>query len=664
MMTLVALAAVLRLYGIGWGLPEAYEEAAPLHKAWNIWGWGPAKSLDLNPHFFYYPSLVLYIQFFGQGILYLGMRLFGAIDSAADFQVLHITGKTPLFLAGRFITALFGIAAVAYVYRIGRKIAGLWMAVPAAFLLAVNTLHVSKSQVIEVDVPLVFFMVLALWFVINLLESPTRRNYLLAGVSIGLATSSKYPGAFLGLSLIAAHLIVRRERARSSGGRKKAKKEIPPWRLLALSITAAAAAFLVTSPFIILDFPTFWKHFSTERIHMEIGHFGLDESITWSFYLEALGRRILGWPAAVLTFAGFVYFAAYRKLHWALVLAAFFVPFLIAISSWSMRVDRYVMPLVPVALLVAGGAIAECADVRRTARVAVPWRLAVAALAVLLLAAPIFASYPDHLLRMRKDTRTEAREWIEENIPSGSFVATEMYGPELFGPHLISMLEEDVRQRVIERMKGVPNYAVQPIPMYSLKPERAEVFYDLSLYEIADVVVTSSMVKSRYLKEPLRFRRQITFYEDLEREFQVIEEFVPRGSPGPTLTVYRNPRHRVPFGRRGSVEPPRPFSHGRETSSGSEELFLKNLGVNYEVFGYYREALAAYDLAFQYPLIRPEVYNLLVLRKTLCLLSLDRPQEAVDFLSAASTAAHTPAAREYFGRMRRRILGRMKNKQR
>ncbi len=663
MLALVALAAALRLYGIEWGLPEAYEEAAPLHKAWNMWGWGPAKSLDLNPRFFYYPSLVIYIQFFVQGILYLGMRLFGEIDSAVDFQVLHIVGKTPLFLAGRLSTALLGIAAVAYVFRLGRKIAGLWMAVPAAFLLAINTLHVSKSQVIEVDVPLVFFTVLALWFIVNLLESPTRRSYLLAGVSIGLATSSKYPGAFLGLSLIAAHLIVRRERARSTGGSKKARREIPPWRLLALSIGVAAAAFLVTSPFIVLDFPTFWTHFSTERIHMEIGHFGLDESITWSFYLGALGRRILGWPAAAFTFAGFLYFAAYRRRPWALVLAAFFVPFLIAISSWSMRVDRYAMPLVPVALLVAGGAIAECADVRRTARVAAPWRLAAAALAVPLLAAPILASYPDHLLRTGKDTRTEAREWIEANIPSGSFVATEMYGPELFGPHLISMLEDDVRQRVIERMKNVPNYAVQPIPMYSLKPERAEVFYDLSLYGIADVVVTSSMVKSRYLKEPLRFRRQVAFYEDLEREFEAVEEFVPNGRPGPTLTVYRNPRHRVPFGRRGTVEPPRPFSHGRETSSGSEELFLKNLGVNYEVFGYHREALAAYDLAFQYPIIRPEVYNLLVMRKTLCLLSLDRPREAVDFLSAASAAAQTPAAREYFEGMRRRILARMKSRE-
>lgn len=662
MLALIALAAALRLYGIGWGLPEVYEEAAPFHKAWNMWGWGPHKKFDLNPHFFFYPSLTIYLQFVGQGILYLGMRLFGVIASAADFQVLHIAEKTPLFITGRLITALFGIAAVAYVYRLGRRIAGLWMAVPAAFLLAVNMLHISKSQVIEVDVPLTFFTVLTLWFAVLLMDDPTKRNYILAGVSLGFATSSKYPGAILGLSLIAAHLIARHARVRSAGGRTRSGRAEPSWRRLILSIAAAAGAFLVTSPFVLLDLPTFFQHFSWERMHMAVGHFGLNESVTWAFYFGAFVKRILGWPLTLLASGGLVYLAAYRRRRWALVLAAFFVPFLVAISNFSMRVDRYAMPLVPVALLFAGGMLAELAAAGRLNRLPATWRVSGAALAVLLAAAPIFVSFPGHFERLKKDTRTEAREWIEKNIPAGSFIAVEVYGPELLGPHILALLAEDVRGRVLERKRDTPNYAVQPIPMFSTLPERSGPFYDLSLYEVADIVITSSMVRYRYEQDPVRFKRQIAFYAELEVEFERVREFVPDERPGPTIIVYRNPRNRVPFGGRNAVHPPRQVVGVSEVGSGGEELFYKNLGMNYEVFGHYEEALAAYDLAFRYPIIRAEVYNLLVVRKTLCLLALDRPGEAADFLSTASAGARTPAAREYFGRMRRQIEGRMQRR--
>src|SRR5207244_5897414 len=71
----IALAALaLRLHGIGWGLPEVFEEAYPFKAAWEMWGWGPQRGLDLNPHFFKYPSLTLYLQFLVQGILYVAMR--------------------------------------------------------------------------------------------------------------------------------------------------------------------------------------------------------------------------------------------------------------------------------------------------------------------------------------------------------------------------------------------------------------------------------------------------------------------------------------------------------------------------------------------------------------------------------------------------------------
>jgi len=66
--TALALALVLRLHGIGWGLPGVYEEAYPFKKAWDMWGFGPLRGFDLDPHWFRYPSLTLYLQMVGQAL--------------------------------------------------------------------------------------------------------------------------------------------------------------------------------------------------------------------------------------------------------------------------------------------------------------------------------------------------------------------------------------------------------------------------------------------------------------------------------------------------------------------------------------------------------------------------------------------------------------------
>jgi len=62
-LSIVALAVALRAVGIGWGLPDLFEEATPFRKAWDMWGWGHDRGIDFNPHFFNYPTFTFYLQF-------------------------------------------------------------------------------------------------------------------------------------------------------------------------------------------------------------------------------------------------------------------------------------------------------------------------------------------------------------------------------------------------------------------------------------------------------------------------------------------------------------------------------------------------------------------------------------------------------------------------
>ena len=196
-LALFAAALVMRFYGFRWGLPQVYEEATPFKTAWDMWAWGPGQTTDLNPHFFNYPSLVIYLQFVVQALFYQLMKLSGWVGSTFDLQVMYQLDKTRFYVAARSLHVLFGAGTVWLTYLIGCRAAGRIVGIGAASLMVLNTFHVSRSQMIEVDVPLTCFVVLSLFFVLRLRDNPNQKHYILAGVAIGLAMSSKYTGAFL-----------------------------------------------------------------------------------------------------------------------------------------------------------------------------------------------------------------------------------------------------------------------------------------------------------------------------------------------------------------------------------------------------------------------------------------------------------------------------------
>jgi len=80
----------LRVYGIAWGLPAGFEEATPFRKAWDMWNWGLKRGVDLNPHFFNYPSFTVYLQFAMQGVLYAAMTVSGVVSSTIDFHAQYV----------------------------------------------------------------------------------------------------------------------------------------------------------------------------------------------------------------------------------------------------------------------------------------------------------------------------------------------------------------------------------------------------------------------------------------------------------------------------------------------------------------------------------------------------------------------------------------------
>src|SRR2546426_7737683 len=140
-LVLLAVGLALRFYGLRWGLPQVYEEAYPFKKSWEMWGWGQDRSFDPNPHFFNYPTFYFYVQFVGQGILYLLLKIGGVVHNTLDYRVLYALDKTPFYVMARSISALVGGATVLVTFGIGRRLGGLAVAVVASVLVAVNQMH-------------------------------------------------------------------------------------------------------------------------------------------------------------------------------------------------------------------------------------------------------------------------------------------------------------------------------------------------------------------------------------------------------------------------------------------------------------------------------------------------------------------------------------------
>ena len=202
LVAILAGAAAIRLVGIQYGLPFGNllnpDEESIVPRAWKLVHGGGG-----DPHWFDYPTLLMYVN--------------------APFQAWQ---DQPSYLTARIVGVVLALAAIAAAWWLGRRAYGTPSAgVVAAAAVAVCTIHVAYSHAAVTDVPLTLGVAVALALLVG-------GRLELAGIAIGLAMGFKYPGVFLLVPLVVA-------------GWKQ-------WRRLAVSGVLAVAAFLASSPFIVV----------------------------------------------------------------------------------------------------------------------------------------------------------------------------------------------------------------------------------------------------------------------------------------------------------------------------------------------------------------------------------------------------------------------------
>lgn len=398
---ILVFGAFLRFWGIGWGLPFEYqsEEYKIIKYALKMGGG------DLNPHFFEYPSLYLYFMLFLFGQYYLIGRLIGLFAGIHEFALSFVKDPTPFYLMGRVSEAICGVIILYIIYKIGKRLFSENAGLCSALIFAALPNFVYLSHIIKGYMGMIVLLLLAFWKIVRAVEEEDRKAYLLAGALLGLAASTKYPAAPFGIILPLAYFFFSRK---------------IPVRTFILALFLIPLFFILATPYFVIAPAEFWKDLGGNiRIYSELS--GHEPS-----YLSRLG--VVLWhflhlgdvPAPLLLGGlcglGFLYsLARWEKKHLLAIVPI--VTYLLIVGGYHNPAAGYLLQIMPLFVIWGvHGLFTFCSRQGTVMKLVV----------ILLLSAAVGwncwlgGSYAYSFTI--PDTRTLAKEWIDQNIPAGSNV--------------------------------------------------------------------------------------------------------------------------------------------------------------------------------------------------------------------------------------------------
>lgn len=432
-LVILALAALLRLWGIWHGYPYSYypDEAHFVKRSLSF------GSLDFNPHWFHKPAFYMYLLFFEYGAYFLVGKILGLWNTIAQYAISYINNPGPFYLIGRFTTMLFSLGSIWVVYLLGerifRKNAGLW----AAVILTLSYAHVAASQDIKADTPAMFFTILSTFFLLKYVSAPDIRPLILSTTFAALGTATKYYSIVMLLPIIVTIIITNCLQVQTLRAKflQKSKRIITMLSLFFL-------VFFLASPYNFIDplgrkeiykwifgfFRQAAAAFSAEN--QLASEFVSGEHLT---FVESLADyfRVLAAPdgmgvtLTLTSIIGFLYLCT--KLDKKAVVLSLYPLVFIFLSVFTCpgyAEPRHQLQIYPF-LAVAGGYLLVSLNNR------IPQRNIVYVVFVLLLCQPAHRIVARAITVSKTDSRNIAKSWIEKNIPPGTKLLMDENGPPL-----------------------------------------------------------------------------------------------------------------------------------------------------------------------------------------------------------------------------------------
>ena len=448
----IALSAILAFgTGLRWGLPQAANSEtvqpwaldtiapiAPLNEAYN-------RFTRAGNEYVVYP-LFHYVVLAGAYAPYVGLKLVtGELSSPSSSFPYGIEDVVAfcqdLTILARLVSLLMALGLVAAVYAITQmaasRPAALWAAA-AATLIAPLAYYAKTSNL---DVPYSFWVLLAIWRFMHILESNRLRDYVMLGAftALGVATKDQAYGFFLAAPFVLAFAGMRSRPDPASPAYLRFGRALFSKPMLAGGI-AAALTYAMANNLFLGGLDGLIRHFSYGGEIYDFRQSDGDGLYTLSGQAGLLGRtgmvfvQMLG-PVSI-ALAGYGVVLSFRQRQYrALVLLTFLLSYYVfVIAAFNLVFSRYL--LVPALLLtpffgIAASHLMAAAGARR---------LIAGAAVSLALATQVFLVANLNVTLVR-DSRYAMEAWIRENVPRGAIIESQVR--ERMLPYLSS--DYDVR---------------------------------------------------------------------------------------------------------------------------------------------------------------------------------------------------------------------------
>ncbi|GIW44442.1 MAG: hypothetical protein KatS3mg077_1724 [Candidatus Binatia bacterium] len=356
--------------------------------------------LQLDPDWFAYGTLPIYLN-----------RALAEVLSLFDPQA---ASYDSIIVNGRRLTAFLGTVTVLLLFRLGARMYEPAVGALASFLLAGAILHVQNSRFLTVDVPLTFFVLLALSALVSAAERGRWTHFLWGGACIGLAMATKFSAAPLFLPLAVAAFL-----------RWRYEGNLPAHiAKLAAATAMAAASFAAAQPYALLNFARY-AHDILEQSNM-VRHAGLfpytNQYMHTPKYMYELTQLVLWCMAPALGLTAIWAAAARPAFAWRTgragewVLLSWVVPFFLVTGWFEVKFPRYLLPIYPILCLWAGEWL------WRQYRSQAAWRRMVVPV---VLAGNLAAVLAFLSIYTRPHTVRTASEWFYRNVPAGAKVLSQ-----------------------------------------------------------------------------------------------------------------------------------------------------------------------------------------------------------------------------------------------
>lgn len=450
-----------RLYGLNWdqGLHLHPDERAivlaslPLQFPTNISEFLSTQS-PLNPHFFAYGSLPIYLL---KGIAAV-LTPFYTLASSYDY----------INLIGRFLSALFDTGTIFLIFVLGKKLFSKTIGIAASFFYSISVFPIQAAHFYAVDTTLTFFILLTLYTLVLFYEKPTRKKVLLVGVLFGASLATKTSALVIvvsiGAALIADFILIF---VKNPHNPRLWLLHIP--KLIKILFTdgliiliTTFVSFFIFEPYAFLDFKEFWRQ-TLQQSQMTRDAFIFPYTLQYinkiPYFYEL--KNIFLWGQgpilATFSFLGFIYviFSIIKKnkeKKWAqeFIIIIFFLSYFAVVGKFAVGWMRYMLPLYPLLSLFAAVFVGRFLIPKINL---LPRYLSFFIFNFSFL---ILLVWPLSFMNIytKPNTRVLASDWVNQNIPVNSTLAIEhwddslpMFGQQNYRMITLSLYDPDTPEK-------------------------------------------------------------------------------------------------------------------------------------------------------------------------------------------------------------------------